>query len=124
MYDFRPKLHVKKFNYHSVYNTIAQIQDFSRYRYYIDQVAGLQKRGTAEALLVRGIGWSLRAFASVRALRFIAFCTSSDHICLASREHFRNSNPFSIYNVVLVTCYSYINGVRSLLYLPFSTLKG
>ena len=50
--------------------------------------------------------------------------TSSDHICLASSEHFINSNPFSISRVVLVTCYSYKNGIRYLLYLPFSTLKG
>ena len=41
-----------------------------------------------------------------------------------SREQFRNSNPFSISHVVLVICYSYKNGIRSLLYLPFSTLKG
>ena len=43
--------------------------------------------------------------------------TSSDDICLASREHFRNSSP-SISRVVLVTCYSYKNGR-----LPFSTFK-
>ena len=29
--------------------------------------------------------------------------TSCDHICLVSSEHFRNSNPFSISHVVLVT---------------------
>ena len=29
--------------------------------------------------------------------------TSCDHICLASSEHFRNSNPFSISHNVLVT---------------------
>ena len=50
--------------------------------------------------------------------------SSSDHICLASSEHFRNSNPFSISHVVFVICYSYKTGIRSLLYLPFSTLKG
>ena len=49
--------------------------------------------------------------------------TSCDHICLASSEHFRNSNPFSISHVVLVTCYSFKNGIRSLLYPPFSTLN-
>ena len=55
---------------------------------------------------------------------YFVLSKSSDHICLASSEHFRNSNPFLISHVVLVTCYSYKNGIRSLLYLPFSTLKG
>ena len=49
--------------------------------------------------------------------------TSCDHICLASSEHIRNNNPCSISHVVLVTCYSYKNGIRSLLYPPFSTLN-
>ena len=50
--------------------------------------------------------------------------TSCDHICLASSEHFRNSNPFSISHVVLVTCYFNENGIRSLLYPTFNTLNG
>ena len=51
--------------------------------------------------------------------------TSCDHICLSSSEQdkIRNSNPFSISHVVLVTCYSYKNGIRYLLYPPFSTLN-
>ena len=48
---------------------------------------------------------------------------SSNHICLASSKYFGNSNPFSISHIVLVTCYSYKNGIRSHLYLPFSTFK-
>ena len=37
--------------------------------------------------------------------------TSSDHICLARSEHFRNSNPFSLSHAVFVICYSYKNGI-------------
>ena len=60
----------------------------------------------------------------IASIAFYFASTSSDHFCLASSEHFRNSNPFSISHVVLVTCYSYENGIISLLYFPFSTLKG
>ena len=66
----------------------------------------------------------LASFCERVSTAFYFASTSSDHICLASNEHFRNSNPFSISHVVLVTCYSYKIGIRSLLYLPFSILKG
>jgi len=46
-YDFKPKLHDTKFNYHFVtsilksYNLLAQVQDFSQYLYFIEPVVGL-----------------------------------------------------------------------------------
>jgi len=37
----------------------------------------------------RGIEWSLRALASMRAVRLFFASTNSDQICLASSEHFK-----------------------------------
>ena len=53
-YDFRPKLHDPKFNYHFIrsilksHNLIAQIQelqDFSQYQYLLNQAAKFTKHG-------------------------------------------------------------------------------
>ena len=64
------------------------------------------------------------------ALYFASTC--SDHVCLASREHFRmynwqaavlcefstNSNPFQFLTLFISSFYCYINGMRSLFVPP------
>ena len=75
-------------------------------------------------IFIRGIEWSFTSICEHASTAFYFASTSSDHICLASRENLRNNNPFSIYHVVFVICYSYKNGIRSLLCLPFGTLNG
>ena len=43
-YDFRPKLHVTKLNYHFNYYSHFEIAEFSQYQYLFDQIAGCWKR--------------------------------------------------------------------------------
>ena len=47
-----------------------------------------------------GINWSLRAFASMQAMRLFFSNTSSDQICHASSVHFRNRQTESSDHVV------------------------
>ena len=63
----------------------------------------------------RGIKWSYASICKHASTAFYFASTSSDHICLASSEPCRNSNPFSVSHVVFVICFdSYKNGIRSL----------
>ena len=82
-YDFGPKLHATKFNYHFItsmlksHNLIAQIQDFSQYQCFIDPVAGLQKQTLLNLILyAKQPCSSYRDYFSVISKRFITLIFS------------------------------------------------